>query len=71
MEYPLHEEDFEGFAILTCDLETQIVGDDRFVTNKKRLRKGVSLGAANAMLLRNWVRSLTTLEKILPDRSEN
>jgi enolase len=60
MEDPLHEEDFEGFAILTRDLETQIVGDDLFVTNKERLRKGVGMGAANAMLFKvNQIGSLS------------
>ena len=37
MEDPLQEEDFDGFAILTRELDTQIVGDDLFVTNIDRL----------------------------------
>lgn len=60
MEDPLHEEDFEGFAILAQELETQIVGDDLFVTNVERLKKGVSMGAANAMLFKvNQIGSLS------------
>lgn len=52
MEDPFHEEDFEGFAILTRELDMQIVGDDLFVTNVERLRQGVEIGAANAMLFK-------------------
>lgn len=60
MEDPLQEEDFEGFAILTRELDAQIVGDDLFVTNVERLREGVKRGAANAMLFKvNQIGTLT------------
>lgn len=60
IEDPLEEEDFEGFAELTRTLGIQIVGDDLFVTNIKRLRKGVEVGAANALLWKvNQVGTLT------------
>lgn len=60
IEDPLHEEDFEGFAELTRTLGIQIVGDDLFVTNIKRLRKGVEIGAANALLWKvNQIGTLT------------
>lgn len=60
MEDPLHEEDFEGFAELTRALDTQIVGDDLFVTNVKRLRQGIAMGAADALLWKvNQVGTLT------------
>ena len=54
LEDPLHEEDFEGFAKLTQELlsRIQIIGDDIFVTNVKRLAKGISMGSANALLLK-------------------
>lgn len=52
MEDPLQEEDFEGFAALARELDMQIVGDDLFVTNIERLRRGVAEGAANAMLFK-------------------
>jgi enolase len=53
IEDPLHEDDFEGFAKITCELSgVQIVGDDLFVTNVKRLAKGVTMGAGNALLLK-------------------
>jgi enolase len=60
MEDPLEEEDFEGFAVLTRELGTQVVGDDLFVTNVARLRQGVAKGAANAMLFKvNQIGSLS------------
>lgn len=61
MEDPLEEEDFEGFATLAAELpETQIVGDDLFVTNVDRLRKGIQHRAANAMLFKvNQIGTLT------------
>jgi enolase len=50
IEDPLDEEDFEGFARLTASSGIQIVGDDLFVTNPARLRRGIAEGAANALL---------------------
>jgi enolase len=53
MEDPLDEEDFDGFVKVTAALpNTQIVGDDLFVTNVARLRQGVARKAANAMLFK-------------------
>jgi len=64
IEDPLHEEDFEGFARLTRELgDTQVVGDDLFVTNVERLRQGVAAGAANAMLFK--VNQIGTLSEAL------
>jgi len=63
MEDPLHEEDFEGFAVLTRELDMQIVGDDLFVTNVERLRQGVQQNAANAMLFK--VNQIGTLSEAL------
>jgi enolase len=61
VEDPLDEEDFEGFIKITKELsQTQIVGDDLFVTNVDRLRLGVERGAANAMLFKvNQIGSLS------------
>jgi len=50
IEDPLYEDDFEGFARITEELGIQIVGDDLFVTNSERLKKGIDMGAANALL---------------------
>ncbi|HZO07047.1 MAG TPA: phosphopyruvate hydratase [Solirubrobacterales bacterium] len=50
IEDPLDEEDFEGFAALTEAAGIQIVGDDLFTTNPKRLAQGLEVGAANSLL---------------------
>jgi len=51
IEDPLHEEDWEGWAELTAALPgTQLVGDDLFVTDPERVRRGVEEGAGNALL---------------------
>ena len=63
IEDPLEEEDFDGFAELVRTLNIQIVGDDLFVTNINRLRKGVEKGAANALLLK--VNQIGTLSEAL------
>lgn len=61
VEDPLDEDDLEGFAAVTAALpQTQIVGDDLFVTNVERLKLGVGKGAANAMLFKvNQIGSLS------------
>jgi len=62
IEDPLHEEDFEGFQIITRELGKRvlIVGDDLFVTNLERLRKGVNMNAANALIVKmNQIGTLT------------
>lgn len=61
IEDPLGEEDFEGFATITKQMHgTQIVGDDLFVTNERRLDKGISEHAANAILIKpNQIGTLT------------
>lgn len=45
VEDPLGENDFEGFTELTPRAGIQIVGDDLFVTNPARLKKGISVKA--------------------------
>jgi enolase len=51
IEDPLMEEDWEGYSILTKKLSgVQIVGDDLFTTNIQHIKKGIELGAANAIL---------------------
>jgi enolase len=65
IEDPFDEEDFESFAEITRKVgsKVQIVGDDLFVTNIKRLSRGISLGAANALLLK--VNQIGTLSEAL------
>ncbi|MBQ3685790.1 MAG: phosphopyruvate hydratase [Candidatus Methanomethylophilaceae archaeon] len=54
IEDPFFEDDFETTAELTSKIgsHVQIVGDDLFVTNVKRLSSGIDCGAANALLLK-------------------
>jgi enolase len=66
IEDGLHEDDWEGWKEMTERLgeKIQIVGDDLFVTNVKRLKKGIELGVANSVLIKvNQIGTLTeTLE---------
>jgi enolase len=68
IEDGLAEDDWDGWKLLTDALgsKVQIVGDDIFVTNKRRLEKGISLGIANSILIKlNQIGTLTeTLETI-------
>lgn len=62
IEDPLDEEDWEGWELITTRLSNQIqlVGDDLFVTNTKRLKKGIEKGVANAILIKvNQIGTLT------------
>jgi enolase len=62
------EDDWEGWKLLTDKLgkKVQLVGDDLFVTNTKRLKKGIDEGIANSILIKvNQIGSLTeTIEAI-------
>jgi enolase len=68
IEDPLDEDDWAGWTTLTETLgdQVQIVGDDLFVTNVERLTRGISEGAANALLVKvNQIGSLTeTLDSV-------
>ncbi len=60
IEDPFAEDDFESFALLTAQSGIQIVGDDLFVTDTSRLRRGIQQGAANALLWKvNQIGTLT------------
>ncbi len=68
IEDGMAEEDWEGWKMLTERIgdRCQLVGDDLFVTNTKRLAKGIEKGVANSILIKvNQIGSLTeTLEAI-------
>lgn len=79
-EYPvisiedgLSEDDWQGWGILTKALgrQIQLVGDDIFVTNVKRLKKGIDTGVANSILIKpNQIGTLTeTLDVIYAAKS--
>ena len=65
IEDALDEEDWKGWQLLTKTLgdKVQLVGDDLFVTNKKRLEKGIELQAGNAILIK--VNQIGTLSESL------
>ena len=68
IEDGMAEEDWDGWVELTRRIgnKVQLVGDDLFVTNTERLKKGIELGAANAILVKvNQIGTLTeTLDAI-------
>jgi enolase len=68
IEDGMDEEDWEGWKLVTDRIgdRVQLVGDDLFVTNPERLRRGIEAGVANAILVKvNQIGTLTeTLEAV-------
>ena len=68
IEDPLDEDDWSGFQKMTADMgaSMQLVGDDLYVTNPKRLARGITEAAGNAILIKvNQIGTLTeTLQAI-------
>ena len=68
LEDPLAEEDWDGWQALTAALgdKVQVVGDDLFVTNPERLRRGIAERSANALLVKvNQIGTITeTLDAV-------
>ncbi len=68
IEDGLDEEDWDGWQMMTKELgkTVQLVGDDLFVTNTERLKKGIDLGCGNSILIKlNQIGSVSeTLEAI-------
>jgi enolase 1/2/3 len=73
IEDGMDEDDWEGWRLLTGELgeRVQLVGDDLFVTNVQRLRRGIEYGVANAILIKvNQIGTLTeTLQAIATARA--
>jgi enolase len=65
IEDGMDEEDWEGWKLLTERIgnSVQLVGDDLFVTNTERLRRGIELGVANSILVK--VNQIGTLSETL------
>ena len=62
IEDPLSEDDWNGWSAITKELgsRVQLVGDDLFVTNPERLKRGIDSGTANALLVKvNQIGTLT------------
>lgn len=68
IEDPMAEDDWDGWKALTDEIgdKVQLVGDDLFVTNPKRLRDGIKKGVANSILIKvNQIGTLTeTLDAV-------
>ena len=66
IEDPFPEDDWDNWNELTKKIQIQIVGDDLFVTNKKRLEKGIKEKSANSILIKpNQIGTVSeTLETI-------
>ena len=68
IEDGLDEEDWDGWQMMTKELggKVQLVGDDLFVTNTERLKKGIELGCGNSILIKlNQIGSVSeTLEAV-------
>lgn len=68
LEDPMAEDDWAGWKALTDEIgdKVQLVGDDLFVTNPKRLRKGIKDGVGNSILIKvNQIGTLTeTLDAV-------
>ncbi len=75
IEDPLHEDDWAGWEKITKALgkKVQLVGDDLFVTNERRLRQGIETNVANAILVKiNQIGTLTeTFETVEMARRHN
>jgi enolase len=74
IEDPFDEEDWEGFVKLTNQIgeKVQIVGDDIYVTNIKRLQKGVELKASNSILIKlNQIGTVTETLDVMEFAKEN
>ena len=63
LEDPFNEDDYDTTAALTKDSGIQIVGDDLFTTNLRRVAHGVTKGAANTVLLK--VNQIGTISEAL------
>ncbi len=67
-EDPLAEDDWEGWDYLTKHLakKARVVGDDLFVTNPERLKRGIEEGIANSVLIKlNQIGSLTETIRVI------
>lgn len=74
VEDPLSEDDWEGWSNITNRLgkKVQLVGDDLFVTNVKRLKQGIDLGAGNAILIKpNQIGTVTETLSVIKLASAN
>ncbi len=68
IEDPLAEDDWSGWQALTAKLPCRTIGDDLFVTNPKRLARGIKEKSANAILIKlNQIGTLTETVQAVTD----
>lgn len=68
IEDPFHEEAFESFSSITRRLgrDTKVIGDDIYVTDVERIRKGIKLGATSAVLIKlNQIGTVSETEEAI------
>ena len=71
VEDPLDQEDYESWASLTKQTDALIIGDDLYVTNPKRLQKGIEMKATNSILIKpNQIGTLTETQETV-DLADN
>ncbi len=72
IEDPLEEQDFVGFSKLTNELNTNIVGDDLYTTNKNLLQKGIENKSTNFILLKaNQIGTISEMLETIKLAREN
>tara|TARA_Y100000590_G_scaffold384644_1_gene456164 strand:+ start:1423 stop:2676 length:1254 start_codon:yes stop_codon:yes gene_type:complete len=74
IEDPFAEDDWKAWVKLTSEIgkKVQIVGDDLFATNKKRLKKGIEIKAANSILVKlNQIGTLTETLNVIDLAQKN
>jgi len=73
VEDPLNEDDFQGFSMLTHELQNRITsGDDLYATNLERFKAGIELKASNGIIVKpNQVGTITDVIKVVDEAKKN
>ena len=72
IEDPFHEDEWNNWSIFTKNNDIQIVGDDLFATNNKRLKIGIKSFAANAILIKpNQIGTVSETMEVIKTAHEN
>ena len=71
-EDPLYEDDFEGFAEITKNVDIQVIGDDLLATNAERLKRAIKIGAGNAIrIVTSQIGTVTEAAEVVQLATEN
>jgi len=73
VEDPLNEDDFQGFSLLTHELQNHITaGDDLYATNLERLKTGIEFKATNGIIIKpNQAGTITDVMKVVEEAKKN